>query len=70
MDMPGIRPEDLGNIGRTPTSPAALTSGIWHVLSNSVVARAKVDSCNWETGEYRIVLHGTLDLEESSFEKP
>jgi hypothetical protein len=70
MDMPRISPTDLGAIERTPTSPAALTHGLWEVLSNSVAAKVKVDSVNRETGEYRIVMHGTLDLSESKFENP
>lgn len=70
MDMPGIRPEDLKSIERAPTSPAALKNGLWEVLSNSVVTKAKVDSYNWETGEYRVVLQGTLDLEATKFEGP
>ena len=68
--MPRFQPTDLSAIERIPTSPAALTQGIWEVLSNSVVSKAKVDSYNWETGEYRVVLQGTLDLEDSKFEKP
>jgi hypothetical protein len=70
MGMPRIRPTDLGIIERSPTSPAALSSGLWEVLRNSVAARAKVDSYNYETGEYRVVLQGTLDLEETKFETP
>ncbi len=71
MTMPGIRPEDLRNIERIPTSPGALSRGLWGVLSNSVAAKVRVDSCNWETGEYRIVLNGTLDtVETGSFETP
>jgi hypothetical protein len=68
--MPRFQPTDLNAIERTPTSPAALTQGIWEVLSNSLATKAKVDSYNWETGEYRVVLQGTLDLESSKFEKP
>ena len=68
MAMPRIGPTDLGAIERTPSSPAALTHGIWEALSNSVTAKVKVDSVNRETGEYRVVLHGTLDLEETKFE--
>ena len=68
--MPGIRPEDLKSIERAPTSPAALKQGLWEVLSNSVVTKAKVDSYNWETGEYRVVLQGTLDMEATKFERP
>jgi len=68
--MSGFRPEDLNSIERAPTSPAALTHGLWEVLSNSIVTKAKVDSYNWETGEYRVVLQGTLDLEGTKFESP
>jgi hypothetical protein len=68
--MPRFQPTDLSAIERAPTSPAALTQGIWEVLSNSVATKAKVDSFNWETGEYRVVLQGTLDLEATKFEKP
>ena len=68
--MPRFQPTDLSTIERTPTSPAALTKGLWEVLSNSVVTKAKVDSYNWETGEYRVILQGTLDLEEDKFESP
>jgi len=68
MDMPRIGPTDLGTIERSPTSPAALTHGLWQVLSSSVAAKVKVDSVNRETGEYRIILQGTLDLEETKFE--
>ena len=68
--MPRISPADLTAIERTPTSPAALTNGVGELLSNSISAKAKVDSYNWETGEYRVVLHGTLDLEETKFHNP
>ena len=68
--MPRFRPEDLTAIERAPTSPAALTQGLSEVLAHSVVTKAKVDSWNWDTGEYRVVLQGTLDLGETKFEKP
>ena len=68
MVMPRIGSTDLGTIERTPNSPAALTRGLWEVLSHSVAAKATVQSCNHETGEYRIVLHGMLDLEDAKFE--
>ena len=70
MDMPKIRVTDLNAIERVPTSPASLTHGVWEVLSHSVAVRAKVDSYNYDTGEYRIVLQGTLDQEATKFEKP
>lgn len=68
--MPRIGPSDLNAIERAPTSPAALSNGLREVISNSMVAKAKVESYNWETGEYRVVLQGTLDMEETKFHKP
>ncbi len=68
MTMPRIGLETLGTIERVPTSPAALSGGLWEVLSSSVAARAKVESYNYDTGEYRVVLQGTLDLEETKFQ--
>ena len=69
MDMPKIRTTDLRAIERAPTSPAALSQGVWEVLSHSVAVKAKVDSYNYETGEYRVVLQGTLDQLDTKFEK-
>lgn len=68
--MTRISPADLSAIERSPVSPAALTRGVGELLGNSVTAKAKVDAYNWETGEYRIVLQGTLDLEELKFGNP
>ena len=68
--MTRISPADLSAIERSPTSPAALSRGVGELLGNSVTAKAKVDAYNWETGEYRIVLQGTLDLEELKFGNP
>jgi len=56
MAMPRIGLETLGTIERVPTSPAALSGGLWEVLSSSVAARAKVESYDYDTGEYRVVL--------------
>ena len=61
--MPRMVPDSLTAIERTPASPLALSSGLWDVLSHSISSRAKVDGYNLDTGEYRIVLQGTLDLD-------
>ena len=61
--MPRMDPSTLSAIERTPASPSALSTGLWDVLSHSISSRAKVDGYNLETGEYRIVLQGTLDLD-------
>lgn len=66
--MPQYSIEDLAVIGRTPASPRALSDQLWGVLSHSVVARVHVDSCDRETGDYRVVLQGTFELEPSEGE--
>ena len=64
--MPRMVKESLSAIERTPASPSALSSGLWDVVSHSISSRVKVEGFNLETGEYRIVLQGTLDLEPNN----
>jgi hypothetical protein len=59
--------DDLRTIEHAPTSPASLRSKITEVILSSTHARARVESINPETGEYRVVLQGTLDREDSKF---
>ena len=40
-----------------------------NIPSSSINATAKVEGFNIDTGEYRIVLQGTLDKEESKFDE-
>jgi hypothetical protein len=54
---------DFRHFERTPTSPHALNWNVSNLLYSSVSCRAKVESWNNETGEYRIVLTGTLDMD-------
>jgi len=63
-------PKALSAIERTPASPTALSMGLWDVLSHSISTRARVEGMNVDTGEYRIVLQGTLDLDEMSTQQP
>ena len=70
MVMPKVVPESLSAVERSPSSPSALSTGLWNVLSHSITSKAKVEACNLETGEYRIVLQGTLDLDEANPQKP
>jgi hypothetical protein len=67
--MPRFRVQDLRSIENAPTSPALLRSKVGEMILNSTVCRAKVDAANPETGEYRIVLQGTLDKEETKWEE-
>ncbi|HUT58882.1 MAG TPA: hypothetical protein VNA25_13630 [Phycisphaerae bacterium] len=45
-----------------PISPQQIQQGISNLVYCSVNARANVESCNPDTGEYRIVLQGTLEI--------
>ena len=67
--MARFRIHDLNAIERTPTSPASLRNKLSDMILSSVNARAKVEVINPETGEYRIVLQGTLDKEETKFDE-
>ena len=61
--------QDFRSIENSPTAPAILRSKIGEMILHSTVARAKVEAINPETGEYRVVLQGTLDREESKWEE-
>ena len=67
--MARFRIHDLGTIERSPTSPASLRNKLSEMIMSSVNARAKVEIINPETGEYRIVLQGTIDKEETKFDE-
>jgi hypothetical protein len=64
--MPRFRFQNINSIEKSPTSPAALQNRFTEILMNSSACRAKVESVNPTTGEYRIVLQGTLDIEENT----
>jgi len=61
--------DDFRSLEHAPTSPANLRSKIAEVILSSTHAKARVESMNPETGEYRIILQGTLDREPSKFEE-
>ena len=67
--MPRFRSHDVNPIERSPTSPSSLRSKLSEMIMSSVNARAKVELINPETGEYRIVLQGTLDKEDTKFDE-
>ena len=52
---------DFKVLEKCPTSPKHMQWGISNLVYSSVNMKAKVETCNVETGEYRIVLQGTLD---------
>ena len=63
-----FRITDIRNIEVTPTSPASLRNKLNEMILSSTTCKAKVDVVNQETGEYRLVLQGTLDKEETKFD--
>ncbi|MBI3450716.1 MAG: hypothetical protein HY049_17605 [Acidobacteria bacterium] len=67
--MARFRMQDIRSVERTPTAPGTLRAKLGELLFSSVSCTAKVDALNTETGEYRIVLQGTLDKEDSKFDE-
>ena len=68
--MPRFRIQDIHAIENAPTSPSSLRSKVGEMIFSSTVCRAKVEAMNPETGEYRIILQGTLDKGETKWEEP
>ncbi len=66
--MTRFRIHDIKALEATPTSPGVMRSKVGELVVNSTVCRAKVEVINPDTGEYRIVLQGSLDKEGSKFE--
>ena len=66
--MPRFRIHDLKSLEIAPTSPGSIRTKVGEMIVNSTVCRAKIEAINQETGEYRIVLQGTLDKEDTKFE--
>ncbi len=66
--MARFRIHDIRTLESAPTSPGSMKAKVGEMIINSTVCRAKVESINPETGEYRIVLQGSLDKEETRFE--
>jgi hypothetical protein len=64
MPVARIAIHDIRSLEIAPTSTARLRTKIGEVILHSAVARAKVEALNPETGEYRVVLQGTLDRED------
>jgi len=69
ISMPKFHIQDLRSIENAPTSPASLRTKIGEMIFCSTTARAKVEAINPETGEYRVVLQGTLDREDSKWDE-
>jgi len=53
---------DIHCVEKSPASPGYIQSQISGLVFNSTACRCKVETINPTTGEYRIVLQGTLDV--------
>ncbi|MCK4857503.1 MAG: hypothetical protein KAT58_06020 [candidate division Zixibacteria bacterium] len=58
---------DINGIEKYPTSPAWMKNKFSDIMFNSTTCRCKVESVNPQTGEYRVVLYGTLDCNEENY---
>ena len=67
--MARFRIQDMRSIENAPTSPGNLRNKVSELIFSSTKAMAKVDSINPETGEYRVILQGSLDKEETKFDE-
>ncbi len=67
--MARFKVQDLASIEKTPTSAATLRNKLGELLISSISCTARVEGLNLETGEYRIVLQGSLDKEDSKFDE-
>ncbi len=65
--MPRFTMDDLHSLERPQTSPHMLRTKVGDVIVNSTNCRAKIEAINPDTGEYRLVLQGTLDKEHTRF---
>ena len=61
--------QDLKLLENVPTSPISLRTRVGEMIFSSTTARAKVEAINPETGEYRVVLQGTLDREDTKWDE-
>lgn len=61
--------KDLPTLETSPTSPGSLRTKIGELLVHSINAAARVEMVNKQTGEYRVILQGTLDGEDMKFDR-
>ena len=66
--MSRFRLDDFPLLETAPTSAAALRTKLGEMLISSTSARVRIEAVNPQTGEYRIVLQGTLDTEKTPFD--
>jgi len=60
---------DVRSLENPAVSPGALRTKVGEMITSSTSCRAKVEAINPNTGEYRVVIQGTLDKAELKPEK-
>lgn len=55
--------EEFTSLGRASTTPEMLRDKLGAVISSSTTCKAKVEAIDPDTGEYRLVLQGTIGKE-------
>ncbi|HKY32458.1 MAG TPA: hypothetical protein VJV23_07985 [Candidatus Polarisedimenticolia bacterium] len=63
--MPRFYIDDFAALERVPSSPQLLQAKLGHVILSSTQSRVSVESIDPETGQYRVVLTGRLDMHSS-----
>ncbi len=61
--------QDVQSLESCAASPLSLNAIFGEMILSSTRAWAKVEAMNPETGEYQVVLRGTLDTEETEWEE-
>ena len=67
--MRRFKETDIAGFELSPTSPGSLRKKVAALIESSTTYRAKVDSFDPASGQYRIVLQGTLDTQDNPFEE-
>ena len=62
--MAGFKIQELRNLEAPNTNPTQLKTKVSEMIQNSSTVRAKVESIDPESGEYRLVLQGTLHKQD------
>jgi len=61
--MSHFKIQDIRTLEVSPTIPSQLSTKVGEMILSSKNISAKVESVNADTGEYRLVLQGTLTKE-------
>ena len=56
--------DDFRRFEKSPTSAMEIHDGISNLIVSSADSKVRVESIDHQTGEYRILLYGTLDMRE------